>query len=55
LASSKVGVDSSYFATEMGEPSADSLNDSETVTYLSLTIDVGVENTEDVFEFGVVF
>jgi hypothetical protein len=39
----------------MSETTADSFNHSQTVTYLSLTIDVGVENTQDVLEFGVVF
>jgi hypothetical protein len=55
LACSEVGVDSGNFTTEMSESSADSLNNAETVAYFPFTINVGVENTQDVLEFGVVF
>ena len=54
LAGSEVGVNSGNLAAEVGKPPSDTLNDSETVAYLPLAIDVGVENTEDVLEFTVV-
>ena len=54
LAGPQVRVHSGDLAAQVGEPPSDALDHSQTVAHLPLTVDVGVENTQDVLELGVV-